>query len=134
MHRCKDCKSYLEYILTKDELLMFNCIKCSKNHKKHFKKDLTKRFANTYEFCEGKFCLLLRKDTYPYEYMDSWKRFNETSLSEKDFYSNLNIEDITDAEHAKTVWKDFKIKSLDEYHDLHIHSDTFLLADVFENF
>ena len=69
--------------------------------------------------------------------MDSWKRFNETSLPQKeDFYSNLNIEDITDADykHAKTVWKDFKLKNLDEYLDLYVHSDTLLLADVFEKF
>ena len=53
--------------------------------------------------------MLLRKDDYPYEYMMS----NETSLSEKEeFYSNLNMEDITDADymHAKRVCKDFEIK------------------------
>ena len=74
-----------------------------------FKKDseeLTKRFRNTYEFCDkdiNKFILLLREDVYPYEYMDNWKRFDETELSDKEaFYSNLNIEDITDVdyEHA----------------------------------
>ena len=42
--------------------------------------------------------------------MDSWKRFNETSLPEKvtvTFYSNLNMEDITDSDykHATRVWK-----------------------------
>ena len=43
-----------------------------------------------------KFKLLFRKGVYPYEYMDSWKRFNETELSSKDqFYSTLNLEDIT---------------------------------------
>ena len=37
------------------------------------------------------------------EYMDSWKSFNEKLLPKKHFYSNLNIEDITDVdyEHAK---------------------------------
>ena len=35
--KCTDCKSCLEYISTEeDELLMFNCLKCSKNHKKAF--------------------------------------------------------------------------------------------------
>ena len=34
----------------------------------------------------------MRKVIYPYEYMDNCKRFDETSLPEKeDFYSNLNI-------------------------------------------
>ena len=51
-------------------------------------------------------------------------------------YSNLNMEDITDAEykHAKRVWKDFKIKNLGEYHDLYVQYDTLLLANLFENF
>ena len=68
--------------------------------------------------------------------MDDWEKFNETSLLEKeDFYSHLNMEDITDADyvHAKNVCKDFEIKNLGEY-DLYVQSDTLLLADVLENF
>ena len=53
-----------------------------------------------YQFCNGdidKFVLLQRKGFYPYEYMDSWERSNETSLPDKSiFYSELNLEDITD--------------------------------------
>ena len=48
--------------------------------------------------------MLLRKGVYPYEYMDSWERFNETSLPNKEaFYSNLDMEDINDVDykHAK---------------------------------
>ena len=46
------------------------------------------------------------------------------------------MEDNIDADytHTKRVCKDFEIKSLGEYHGLHIQSDTLLLADVFENF
>ena len=80
---------------------MFNCLECSKNHKKHFDKYFTKRFANTYGFCNGdinKFCLMLREGVCSHENMDSWKRFDETLLPRiKDFYSNLNMEDSTDA-------------------------------------
>ena len=68
--------------------------------------------------------------------MDDWEKFNETSLLEKEnFYSHLNMEDITDADyvHAKKVCKDFEIKNLGEY-DLYVQSDTLLLADVLENF
>ena len=43
------------------------------------------------------FFFLLRKGVYPYEYMDSWETFNETSLPDKEaFYSELNEEEITD--------------------------------------
>ena len=69
--------------------------------------------------------------------MDDWEKFDETSLHEKeDFYSHLNVEDITDADyaHAKRVCKDFEIKNLVEYHHLYIQSDTLLLADVFEDY
>ena len=38
-----------------------------------------------------------KKGIYPYEYMDNWERFNETSLLEKEhFYSHLNMEDNSD--------------------------------------
>ena len=81
--------------------------------------------------------MLLRKGVNPYEYMDDWEKFNETALPEKEeFYSNLNLGDVTDADymHEKRVCKDFEIKHLGEYHDLYLKSDTLLLADVFENF
>ena len=65
--------------------------------------------------------MLLRKRVHPYEFMDDWEKFNEllTTLPEKeDFYSNLNMEDITGAGymHGKRVCKDFEIKNLGEYH------------------
>ena len=74
---------------------------------------------------------MLRKVVYPYEYIDDWGKFNETSLPEKDdFYSRLNMEDITDADyvHEKRVCKDFEIINLGEYHDLYVQSDTLLLV------
>ena len=69
--------------------------------------------------------------------MDSWERFNETLLPDKEaFYSEINLEDITDKdyEHAQKVWEVFGIKNLGEYYNLYVQSDTLLLADVFENF
>ena len=62
------------------------------------------KFANTDQLCHkdhNKFALLLRKGIYPYEYMDSWKRFKEESLPDKEsFYSELNNEHITDEDYA----------------------------------
>ena len=53
-------------------------------------------FASTYKFCNNdlnKFVMLLRKGVYPYEYMDGWDKFNETSIPNKEsFYSNLAME------------------------------------------
>ena len=69
--------------------------------------------------------------------MDSWEKFNETSLPSKEsFYSNLNMENIEDIDyrHGNNVFNKFKLKNLGEYHDLYVQSDTLLLADVFENF
>ena len=57
-------------------------------------------------------------------------------LKKKDFYSHLNMEDISDANyaHAKRVCKDFEIENLGRYHDLYVQSDVLLFADVFENY
>ena len=56
--------------------------------------------------------------------------------NKKGFYSELNLEDITDEHsiHAQNVFDEFKFKNLDEYHNVYIQSDTLLLPDAFENF
>ena len=64
--------------------------------------------------------------------MDSWERFNETSLPpKKDFYSELTLEDISDKdyEHAQKVFKEYCTDKGD-YLDLYVQTDTLLLADV----
>ena len=64
---------------------------------------------------------MLQKGVSPYEYLNNWEKFNETSLPDnEEFYSNLNMEDITDADHVHTkrVCKDFETKHLEEYHYL----------------
>ena len=139
-NKCLDCNSCLDYIKIKNEKLLLKCFNCNTYYKKKFNKDLIKKFKNTYSFCINdfnKFVLLLRKGVYPYEYMDSWKTFNETSLpSKEDFYSNLNMENIDDIDyrHGNDVFKRFELENFGDYHDLYVQSDTLLLADVFENF
>ena len=69
--------------------------------------------------------------------MNSWERFNETSLPpKKSFYNELDLEDISDKDylHAQKVWDVFEIRNLGEYHDLYVQTDTLLLADVYEKF
>ena len=86
--------------------------------------ELIEKFPNTNQFCDkdlNKFALLLRKGVCPYEYVDIWKKFNEASLPDKkSYYSNLNLENITDEDHAhaEKVWNTFKIKNLGQYHDI----------------
>ena len=139
-NKCADCKSNLDYIKTKNEKLILECYNCKQRYRKKFNKELIKRFASTYEFCNNdlnKFVLLLRKGVCPYEYADTWERFNEISLpSKEDLYSNLNMEDISDIDYRYTnnVFKVFKLENLGDYHDLYVQSDMLLLADVFNNF
>ena len=78
-----------------------------------------------------------QKGVYPYDYMDSFNRFSEKKLPNKDdFYSILNDEHISDTQyiHAIKVSNTFKLKNMGEYHDLYLKSDVLLLADAFENF
>ena len=157
-NKCSDCGSNLDYIKTmagstaepsalarsslehKNEKLILECYNCKQRYKKKFNKELIKRFAGAYSFCDNdlnKFILLLRKGVYPYEYMDNWERFNETSLPSKEsFCSNLNMEDSDDIDyrHGNNVFNKFKLNNLGDYHDLYVQCDALLLADVFENF
>ena len=55
--------------------------------------------------------------------MNSWERFNETSLPDtKDFYSKLNLENIIDKDytHAQKMFEELKVKNLGDYHDLYV--------------
>ena len=142
---CKGCeerkkiKSECDFIGLKNNKLLYKCKECGEGWLMSINR-LIKKFPNVYQFCNGdinKFVWLLRKGVYPYKHMDSWERFNETSLpDEKAFYSKLYLEDITDEDYAQAqkVFKVFKLKNLGDYHDLYLQSDTLLLVDVFENF
>jgi len=88
-------------------------------------------------FCEDTVDLLLRKGIYPYEYMDSWDKFEERQLpSIEDFHSTLTGQGVTEEEyqHAQRVWNTLGMRTLGDYHDLYLMTDVLLLADVFENF
>ena len=134
-NKCADCKSNLDYIKTRNEKLVLECYNCMHRYTKKFNKELIKRFASTYEFCNNdstgsssserinKFVLLLRKGVYPYEYVDNWERFSEISLPNKeDFYTNLNMEDISDIDYRRSnnVFKRFKLENVGDYHDLYV--------------
>ena len=139
---CKRCmerkmiKLECDFTGFKDNRLNYRC----KDESRKSINGLTEKFPNVYQFCDGdlnKFVLLLRKGVYPYEYMDSWKRFDKTSLPDKKcFHSELNLESITDKDynHAQKIKEVLEINNLGEYHNLYVQCNTLLLADVFENF
>ena len=115
---CKDCDCFREYESFSDDLRKHKCLSCNRDYSNKLDEKFKKRFKNTFKFSNNdinKFILLLRKGVYPYEYMDEWEKFNETTV-------------------PKRVCKDFEIKKVSEYHDLYLKSDTLLLVDVFENF
>ena len=140
---CKTCmerkniKSECEFIGFKNNRLNYRCKECNGTSAKSVN-DLIEKFPRMHKFCNGdlnKFVLLLRKGVYPYEYMDSWERFNETSLPDKKyFYSELNLV-ISDKDylHAQKWFEEF-CTDISDYHDLYVQTDTLLLADVFEKF
>ncbi len=64
--------------------------------------------------------LVLRKGVFCYDqaYIDSLKRFDETSLpSIEHFYNKLNVEKLNteNYDHACNVWNSLKMKALEEY-------------------
>ena len=81
--------------------------------------------------------LLKQKGVFPYEYMTDFSKLSDTCLPPKEaFYSQLNETGISDAdyEHAKKVWDVFNCKTMKDYHDLYLKTDTLLLADVMTEF
>ena len=79
---------------------------------------------------------MLRIGFYPYDYLDNWEKFSETSLPEKEgFYSHSNMKDITDADYARTqksLWR-FWNKKFMFFVCFDVQNNT-LLADVFQDF
>ena len=81
--------------------------------------------------------LIRQKGVYPYEYINSIERLNETQLPPIEaFYSVLKGESITkeEYEHAQNVWNAFKCKTLLDYHNIYLKADVLILADAFEKF
>ena len=125
--------------MLKNNRLIYRWKECKEEWKRPIE-GLIRKFLSIIQFWNGglnKFILLLRKGVYPYEDMDNWKKFDETTIPPKEaFYSEFSLEGTSDADyaHAQKVREVFGIKNRGEYHDLYAQSDTLLLADVFENF
>ena len=88
-------------------------------------------------FISDHFELVRRKGVYPYDYMDSFDRFEETALPSQDaFFNNLSGSPCSDTEyiHATRVWDAFGCQTISDYHDIYLQLDVLLLTDFFEKF
>ena len=107
-----ECKSCIEkikinseccFVGLRNDTLIYKCKECKEEWKRPIN-ELIEKFPSIYQFCNGdlnKFVLLLRKGVYPYEDMDNWEKFDETTIPPKEaFYSKLNLEGISDADYA----------------------------------
>ena len=101
--------------------------------------NLTKEdFKNLHKYFTPKQAEILKqKGFYPYEYMDSEEKFNDTKPPpQRAFYSKLSGKGIINKNYNRVlnVWNTFNMKIFKEYHELYNITDVLLLADVFENF
>ena len=100
------------------------------------------------EFGSENLELLKQKDAYPYEYMNSFERFNEQKLpARKYFYSSTKDGKIGDDDKildghisfkdyliCEKIWNKFEMKNMGNYHDHYLKKDALLSADVFKKF
>ena len=96
------------------------------------------------EFPIHKLELLKGKDAYPYEWVDSYEKFNYQELPPKEcFYSLIkdgkrdnNNGHISNERysHLKNVWNTFNFNTFRDFHNHYLKKDVLLLADVFEKF
>jgi hypothetical protein len=91
------------------------------------------KFPNMHSYILSKFPqlpqdtikLLLQKGVYPYDHMDSQKKFEDTCLPPKEaFFNILSEEPLSDQdyEHAQKVWKTFEMNNMGQYHDLYMET------------
>ena len=99
-------------------------------------------FKNLYKFFQSQnveeeaFNLLLSKQHYCYEYMDSFEKFSHGLPPKEKFNSSLKQTSLTDEEyaHVENIFKIFNMKTMKDLHNFYVQTDVALLADVFENF
>ena len=99
-------------------------------------------FKNLYKFFqtqnveEEAFPLLLSKQHYCYEYMDSFEKFSHGLPTIDKFKSTLKETELTEEEykHVVNIFNTFNMKTLEDLHNFYVQTDVALLADVFENF
>ena len=106
---CESCKerkkiiSECRYTGFMNNRIHYKCKECNDKLNKSINR-LIEKFPNTYRFCNkelNKFVLLLRKGVYPHEYMNSWEKFDETLLPDKECTRSKSLESIQN----KKLWQ-----------------------------
>ena len=105
--KCKSCMEKIKinleccFVGLKSNRLILRCREYKEKYKRPIE-GLIRKLPSMYQFCNGdlnKFILLLRKGVYPDEDMDNWEKFHETTIPpQQSFYSELNLENITDSD------------------------------------
>ena len=89
------------------------------------------------EFQKDKLELLIKKDAYPYEWVDSYRKFIYPRLPPKEsFYSSIDDGHISNEQfsYLKLVWNKFRFKTFRDFHNHYLKKDVLLLVDVFKDF
>ena len=96
------------------------------------------------EFPTDKLEIFRKKDSYPYEWVDCYEKFNYQELPPKEaFYSSIDDGKRGKGDghisndkylHLKNVWREFGFKTFKDFHKHYLKKDVLLLADVFEKF
>ena len=87
---------------------------------------------------EDLFEKITRKGVFPYNFLDSFEKFNEPFPPHGPLWYNSLTKsvDITKEQHifALGVYNDFKCRNLGDYHDVYLRTDVLILGDIFQKF
>lgn len=85
------CECLINYVKAEETSVIYFIINVKNTQDLNSVIKQKKTFANAFKFCDidfNKYSLLVRKEVYLHEYMDSWSNFHETTLAIKEsFYS-----------------------------------------------
>ena len=139
--QCDKCKGDMELVnISNKYIALLECKRCKTRNSKDLDESvLKKNFDHTSRYwdCYQKFRLMIWKGVYPYECMDSSKKFEEKNLPPKTkFYNKLDMKCMSDNDYedAQQVWNNTEKKSLGCYHDTYLKIDVLLVENVFEAF